>query len=60
MKTYKVGVFPKRPGERAAGAYLRDYNPQWEGCVEVTVSANSGAEAKRMAIMQVEATRKAE
>lgn len=47
---YWVGTFPgSRPG-RKPHAYLRDYNPAWEGCVVYSVLARNGQEAKRAAI----------
>ena len=52
MKIYRVGTFPPEPDCRSKQpmAYLRDYNPQWEGCIEFDVEATSGKEAKRIAV----------
>jgi len=51
MKKFIVAVFP-RVGKRGYlfNAYTRDYNPQWDGCNEVSVMANNGKEAKSIAI----------
>ena len=49
---YLVKTFPAEPHERdkQPRAYLRYYDPAWEGCKEYWVRAKSGAEAKRVAI----------
>ena len=49
---YRVGTFPNCPSERGRQprAYLRWYNPEWEGCVEYDVVAPSGEAAKKAAI----------
>ena len=36
-------------------AYLRDYNATWSGCNVVEVSAQNGADAKKIAIAKVKA-----
>lgn len=48
MREWKVGVFEH---ERSSGrvflmAYVRDYNPAWEGCCVHRVIADVGAQAK--------------
>lgn len=48
-KLYRVGTFPGL-NRRKPTAYLRDYNPQWKGCVEYDVIAANGAAAKKAAI----------
>lgn len=53
-KSYRVGVFKH---ERASGrafymAYVRDYNPAWDGCCVHPIEAESGKEAKRVAIQE--------
>ena len=52
QKVYRVGVFEHR-GMRSVqvAAYTVYYNPQWPGCCEHTVTATSGAEAKRLATL---------
>lgn len=50
-RTYRVGTFwhPElRPHLRAL-AYLRDYSPQWKGCIEYTIKAHDGKTAKKIA-----------
>ena len=49
--TFTVAVFPRmgRRGYRFS-AYTRDYNPQWDGCNEVVVTAVNGKQAKNIAI----------
>lgn len=46
---YRVGTFAT---DGLVTAYLRDYSPQWLGCVEYWVAAYSGDEAKRAAIRE--------
>jgi hypothetical protein len=48
MREFKVGVFEH---ERTSGrvflmAYVRDYNPAWEGCCVHHTVAEDGAHAK--------------
>ena len=46
-----MGVFKSDPRDkRPYRAYLRWYNPQWEGCREFMVRATNGPQAKRKAI----------
>lgn len=47
-KRYIVGTFAN--GTRKPNAYLRTYNPAWEGCLEYVIEAESGADAKKLAI----------
>lgn len=47
INTYRVGTFKHDFGVLA---YLRDYNPQWPGCVEYDVEAPDGTAAKKAAI----------
>lgn len=56
MKTFQVAVFVQR-GKRGwkFRAYTRDYNPSWEGCNMVTVTARNGASAKQHAIDVIKA-----
>lgn len=57
LRTYRVGVFrhdSETPGRKPRyAAYTTWYSPEWKGCVEVVVEAESGAEAKRKAIADV-------
>lgn len=53
---YRVGVF-EHEGKRGPKltAYLRDFNPQWDGCCVHRISFSevaSGAQAKRLAMQQ--------
>lgn len=50
-KTFRVGTFPPIRGSRSKMplCYTRWYNPAWEGCIEYTVEAESGEEAKKKA-----------
>lgn len=53
LRAYKVGVFPEfreKTGKYRFSAYLRDYSPEWDGCIEVKVNAANGKEAKKKAI----------
>lgn len=52
LREYTVGTFRH---ERSSGkpfflAYLRTYNPAWEGCIQYRVRATNGPDAKRKAI----------
>lgn len=51
MKTYRVGTFTHERGGKKPliMAYLRDFNPNWEGCIVYYVAAKSGADAKKSA-----------
>ena len=51
-RQYRVGTFQDDGSTRQPRAYLRDYHPAWKGCVEITVMAASGKEAKRLAIAE--------
>lgn len=48
-RIYRVGTFAT---DGLVTAYLRDYNPQWSGCIEYWVAAYNGDEAKRAAIKE--------
>lgn len=54
MRTYRVGTFlhdpKKRPVKSRIMAYTSVYSPEWEGCIEYTVEAGSGKEAKEKAV----------
>lgn len=54
MREYTVGVFKhfRTSGKPFYMAYLRDYNPQWEGCRQFKVMARNGRAAKEEAIMK--------
>ncbi len=47
MKPFKVGTF--YDGKRFM-AYTTWYSPEWSGCIEYTVEAVSGTEAKKSAL----------
>mgnify|MGYP001603779525 FL=1 len=51
MTKFKVAVFP-RMGKKGYlfSAYTKTYNPQWDGCNEVSVNAENGTQAKKLAI----------
>ena len=53
-KEYLVGCFShhRKSGAVMWEAYLRDYNPEWKGCIEILVVAISGVEAKKLAIKE--------
>lgn len=49
-RTYKVGTFPGiRPGCRPV-AYTLWFNEEWTGCKVYVIEAESGKEAKQIAI----------
>lgn len=50
-RLYRVGTFVHPRGGKKAliMAYLRDFSPQWQGCVVYDVEASSGKEAKWLA-----------
>jgi hypothetical protein len=52
QKLFQVGVFTEfRDGRKPLiSAYTTWFNPEWEGCCVHGIRANSGAEAKKMAI----------
>ena len=54
MKTFTVYTFANRPlGRRLRKSHISAYtlwvSPEWPGCVEYTVEAETGEEAKREA-----------
>lgn len=51
-RLYRVGTFCHTGGRGrpVITAYLRDYNPQWDGCREYTVSGPDGTTAKKLAV----------
>jgi hypothetical protein len=52
MEKYKVAVFvhEKQCGKKyEITAYLRDFNPSWPGYNDVTIHAENGPQAKRLA-----------
>ena len=48
MREWRVGIFEheRRSGRVFLMAYVRDYNPEWEGCCVHTVIADTGGQAK--------------
>lgn len=48
MREWRVGVFEhqRRSGYTFLMAYVRDYNPAWEGCCMHTTIADTGRTAK--------------
>lgn len=52
MKEFKVYTFKSKRenGTPLYLAYLRDANPEWEGCKVINVMATTGNEAKKIAI----------
>jgi len=49
-RQYRVAVFVEEsPRGHSMLAYVREYNPEWEGCNIVSVHAASGEEAKKTA-----------
>ncbi len=54
LKTFRVGVFEHRrtSGRVFLMAYVRDFNPNWDGCCVHHVAARSGASAKDSAKSQ--------
>ena len=54
MKNFRVAVFEHiRPGRKSFFlAYLRDYNPTWEGCCMHIISAETGSKAKQLAMQE--------
>lgn len=53
MKLYTVGTFydGRDPSlAKSYTAYLMWYNPSWDGCVQVTIDAKNGTQAKRLAV----------
>jgi hypothetical protein len=46
MKTFRVGTFMH--GKRVH-CYTLWYSPEWDGCIEYDVEAETGAEAKKKA-----------
>lgn len=54
MKNYRVATFysPAKGHARSkpkVSCYTLWYNPQWPGCIEYSIEAVSGAEAKKKA-----------
>ena len=50
---FTVGVFEQQRSKSVRLlAYTIEYNPEWKGCCEHIVVAESGAEAKRMAMKE--------
>lgn len=52
LRQYRVGTFYDPTGSQPIRAYTRDYHPDWSGCVEYDIQAESGAAAKRQAILE--------
>ena len=53
-REFVIGTFCE-PGETRkskVSAYSSWYSSAWEGCIEITVTAESGAEAKKLAIQK--------
>lgn len=53
MRTYRVGTFAEDRGPKRkprVSAYTMYYSPEWSGCVEYDIEAESGAAAKKIAI----------
>jgi hypothetical protein len=51
-RKYDVGVFPPDAVCGSWRAYLRDYSPEWPGCMVMRVEACDGKEAKKLAITE--------
>lgn len=48
MKTFRVGTFCE-PGSKSVLCYTLWYNREWANCIEYTVEAANGTEAKKKA-----------
>lgn len=48
-RTFVVGTFPPVEGSKQILCYTTWYNPAWSGCVQFTVKAANGTEAKKKA-----------
>lgn len=65
MPSFRVGTYYTSNGDRfpvksRVSAYTLWYSTEWKGCIEYTVNACSGAEAKKYAIhnrLQYECTK---
>lgn len=51
VKTFTVGTFwyPDTMPSKRAAAYTLWYDPNCKGCIEYTITATTGAEAKKIA-----------
>lgn len=53
MRTIRVGTFYS-PGDKLIASHIRAYtvyyDPEWEGCIVYDVEAESGKEAKAIAV----------
>lgn len=49
VKKYQVATFYHPRSRDKVHCYLRDYNPDWEGCVIYKIEAESGYGAKKIA-----------
>lgn len=53
LREYTVGTFwhPNSVPHKRASALLKWYSPEWRGCIEFTVRALNGPEAKKAACL---------